>query len=298
MRVKRFILFGMGNRFTRSVAIAKESYRVLKTTPSLAFFPVVSGIACLVATISFLVPLMATGILKNQNPHLAPIHYVVMFLFYFATSFIVIFFNSALVSCAYDALNGRPTTYQIGLRNASQHLGAILIWSLISASIGLVLRMVSERVQLIGKIIIGILGGAWSLVTYFVIPVMVIESGAPVPAVKRSFGLVKATWGERVIGGLGIGMVFGLLMLLGFIPFTLAIIAAVNSMWVLAVPSAAVAVLYWVALAIVSSTLSGIFNTAMYIFASSGQVPSGFSEEYIRMAFIQKQQSKIFGNRF
>jgi hypothetical protein len=92
--------------------------------------------------------------------------------------------------------------------------------------------------------------------------------------------------------------VFGLLTILAVLPISLAIFAAANGLWPLAIPAVGVAVLYFVFLAIVSSTLSGIFNAAMYIFASSGQVPIGFSEEYIRTAFVQKQQSKIFGGRF
>jgi len=282
-------------RFLRSWSLVKESYRVLKSTPNLAFFPVISGIACLIATISFFLPLALTSTFKSNSTQLTVVHYIVLFLFYFVTYFIVIFFNAGLVSCAHDALSGKPTTYHDGLRNASSRMGAILMWSLISATVGTVLRALSERVPMVGKLILALLGGAWSLVTYFVIPVMVIERVEPAPAIKRSFAMVRTTWGERVIGGLAMGSVFLVLMLAGFIPISLGIIAAVNGLWIVCVPLILISLLYWMTLAIIGSTLSGIFNTAVYIFASTGQVPAGFSEEYVRMAFVQKQQGRMFG---
>jgi hypothetical protein len=286
----------MGQRIANGWAITKESYQVLKTTPNLAFFPIISGIACIIATISFMLPLVLTQHLQDHRPEFGVAHYVVMFLFYFVTSFIVIFFNSALVSCAYDALNGKTTSYKEGLQNATRHTGAILVWSLISATIGTVLRMISERAGLVGRLIISLLGAAWSIVTYFVIPIMILENGAPVPAVKRSFAMIKTSWGERIVGGVTIGLIFGLLSLLGIIPIVVAIIAAANGAWLLSIPLIALALFYFLGLSVISATLSGIFNTAVYIFASTGRIPDGFSEEFVRMAFVQKQ-NRMWGRQ-
>jgi hypothetical protein len=288
----------MGNRFSRSWDLVKQSYNVLKTTPNLAFFPLISGIACLIASASFLVPIGAAEYATHKVPALGPLQYVVLFLLYFLTSFIVIFFNAGLVSCAYDALNGRPTNYVDGLRNAGRHFGQILAWSAISATVGTILRAISERVPYVGRIVIALLGAAWQLITYFVIPVMIVENNAPVPAVKRSFGLIKSTWGERCIGGGAIGLVIGLLYALVAIPIIIGIFAAASGFWPVLIVACVVSIVYCLALAVVGSTLAGIFNTAVYIFASTGTVPAGFNEEYIRMAFVQKQQSRMFGRTF
>lgn len=288
----------MGNRISRSWTLVKESYRVLKSTPGLAFFPVVSSIACFVAIVSFFLPLILTGAVQHLNNGLTATHYVVLFAFYFVTSFIVIFFNSALVSCAFASLKGQPTTCRDGLRNASRHLGPILLWSLISATIGMILRAVNERAGVVGRIITALLGAAWSLVTYFVVPVMVIEGTQPVPAVKRSWSILKATWGEKIIGSGAMGFVFFGFTLLGLIPVGIGIAIAANGALFFSIPFFVIAVLYWIVLSIVSATLNGIFNTALYVYASSGQVPIGFSEDYVRGAFVEKQGKDIFKSNY
>lgn len=39
---------------------------------------------------------------------------------------------------------------------------------------------------------------AWAIVTYFVVPVLVVDGVGPIQAVKRSSAILKRTWGESV----------------------------------------------------------------------------------------------------
>src|SRR5579864_593962 len=112
-------------RFSRSWALAKESYAVLKANPQLAIFPVISGIVSVIVAASFMIPLFLLGKAANHTQSPSPAFYGVLFLFYIASYFVVIFFNSALVSCAYESLNGRPVTFKDGIANALRHLGPI-----------------------------------------------------------------------------------------------------------------------------------------------------------------------------
>lgn len=63
-------------------------------------------------------------------------------LFYFATSFTAIFFNAALVSCAWDAFAGRTPTVRGGRAAALRRLPQIFAWALVAATVGLVLNIV------------------------------------------------------------------------------------------------------------------------------------------------------------
>ncbi|MGZ4810341.1 MAG: hypothetical protein ACXV7D_13535, partial [Thermoanaerobaculia bacterium] len=47
-------------------------------------------------------------------------------------------------------------------------------------------------------------------------------------------------------------------------------------------------VIYWLGLAIVTSALSGIFRTALYLYASEGRTPEGFNPDYVQHAFAVK----------
>ena len=59
-----------------------------------------------------------------------------------------------------------------------------------------------------------IIGFAWSVATFLVVPVLVVEKVGPLDAIKRSASLLRKTWGEQLVGNFGIGLVFGLLVLL------------------------------------------------------------------------------------
>src|ERR1700722_2330037 len=74
---------------SRSWALAKESYAVLRRVPSLVVFPILSSIATILVMISFALPAyMLTGG-KNLKQVRPEIGYPVMFLFYFLTYFVV-----------------------------------------------------------------------------------------------------------------------------------------------------------------------------------------------------------------
>ena len=145
-----------------------------------------------------------------------------------------------------------------------------------------------------GQIVVVLLGFAWTVITYFVVPIMILENAAPFTALKKSGSMLKTTWGERIIAGISVSMATGLLMLIGFIPLAIGIACLVGGFFLLASPAFMVAVLFWLCIAIISTTLTGIFNTALYIYASTGVVPNGFSPEYIQGAFAQKNQNKLF----
>src|SRR5579862_7278959 len=156
-------------RFQRSIALAKESFEVLRSNTQLLLFPVVSSMFTIALSISFFLPLYLTsGGWKEQmhSEHMPPSYYAVLAAFYLCSYFIVIFFNVGLVSCAYASLRGERMSFGDGLKAAAQKLPAILGWTFIAATVGMVLQMISERSGLIGKIVVGLIGGAWNLITF------------------------------------------------------------------------------------------------------------------------------------
>ena len=284
----------MGNTFSRSWALGKESYAILKGNPQLALFPIISGVASVLVMIAFAIPIFLTNPSQRTDTS-NPLYYGLLFAFYVVSYFVVIFFNSGLVCCAHDSLQGKPTSFSAGLANATKHLPAILGWALIAATVGMLLRIIQERVGIVGRIIVGIFGFAWTLLTYFVVPVMVVDNKGPVTALKESASMLRKTWGEQLIANVSVTLAVGVFMLFGFIPIGVGIFFGVNNLIIPMISAFALAILYWLALAVVASALSGIFNTALYIYASTGQIPSGFSENSIRMAFAARQNRGVFG---
>ena len=136
--------------------------------------------------------------------------YVLAFLFYVVSYTVIFFCNTALVGAAMIRLEGGDPTLRDGFRIAFDRLPQIIGYALIAATVGMILRWISERAGIVGQIIIGIIGFAWNIATFLVVPVLAVEKVGPIEAIKRSAGLLRRTWGEQLVGNAGIGIVFGL----------------------------------------------------------------------------------------
>jgi hypothetical protein len=277
-------------RISNSFALARSSWRVLREDKKLVLFPVLSGIACLMVLISFAVPFVAMPQLVNDlQQHAAWALYVIGFAFYFVNYFVIIFFNAALVSCALMRFNGAEPTLGDGLRAASLRLPQILLWALVSATVGMLLKAVENAGEKVGQFVSAILGTVWSILTYFVVPVLVVEKVGPFAAVKRSTEILKKSWGEALVGGLGIGLFVLLLALPGILVLFLGIVLiAMGKMAVLGVLFLVLALVYLLIVSAASSALQGIYVSALYQYASHGEAPPGFEQSTMAHAFTSK----------
>lgn len=276
----------MFERIKNSWELVKASASVLRADKKLAVFPFISTIGVVVVTATFALPLFYAGFFESMDD-LGIAELIVLFLFYLVQYFVIIFANSALVGAALIRLGGRDPTLSDGFSIARKHLHTIIVYSAIAATVGLALRLISERGGILGDIA-SLLGGmAWSLATFLVVPVLVTEDVGPLDAVKRSAHLLKKTWGEQIAGNFSIGMIFGLLALvvLGAGIFAFGIIASEGT-WGIAV--IAVVVLALLSLGLISSTLSGIFAAAVYDYVVDGRTDEFFPEHLVRNAFLKK----------
>ncbi len=86
-----------------------------------------------------------------------------------------------------------------------------------TATVTMVLQAIEERFGIIGTIVARLVGLAWNLVTFLVVPILVLEDLGVGDALKRSKDLFKKTWGENVIGQFGLGAVGMLASLPGLV---------------------------------------------------------------------------------
>jgi hypothetical protein len=283
----------MFERFATSFALARSSWQVLRTDKKLIIFPILSGIGCLFVMAGFALPFVAQPHLldflndKGNGVHPPPWVYIVAFAYYFCSYFVVVFFNAALISCALVRFNGGTPTLADGLGAAASRLPQILAWALVSATIGVILKVVENAHEKAGAFIAAILGTAWTVITFFVVPVLVVERVGPIEAVKRSMSILKHTWGEAVIGNMGIGFFVFLLALPGFALAVFGVFALQASV-PLGVAILLVAVLYFAIWSAVGPALNGIFLGALYQYAANGQIPYGFDRSEMTRAFRTK----------
>ncbi|GJM40548.1 MAG: hypothetical protein DHS20C20_08300 [Ardenticatenaceae bacterium] len=281
----------MFQRLANSWELVKASWRVLLADKELMIFPLIAFFASVLVLITFAVPTVLAGVLDSAvtNGEVGIFSYVVAFLFYGVMYFVTIFFNSALVGAAMIRLEGGDPTVSDGLRIAMSKLGTIFGYAIIAATVGTILRAISERSGAIGQLVVSLIGFVWNIATFLVVPVLVVENVGPLDAVKRSGSLLKETWGEQIAGNLSVGFIFGMItvgvILLG-IP--LVILAVMSGSVALIVTAVAVVILLIMMISLVSSTLSGIYTAAVYRYATTGDTGSYFDANMVKDAFKLK----------
>jgi hypothetical protein len=283
----------MFDRFSRSLSLARSSWDVLVSDKKLLLFPLLSGLACLLIVVLIFAPLSLAltfgGLMFKPNGDVNLFVAIpLLFVYYFVTWFVVIFCNSALVSCALMHFNGDRPTLGDGFRAAWSRLPQILAWSLVAASVGLLLKLIESVHEKLGQIVAAILGTGWAIMTFFVVPILVVEKVGPFEAIKRSVGLLKKTWGEALIGHIGLGFFMFLLFLPVLLLVALTVAVFANGLIALGIALVVLTALYLIVFAVVNSALNTIFLGAMYQYAAFEKIPVGFDEATIRSAFTAK----------
>ncbi|MDJ0926076.1 MAG: DUF6159 family protein [Gammaproteobacteria bacterium] len=287
-------------RFSRSFELMKFSAGLLRQDKHLLVFPLLSGIAAILVLVSF-IPVFMTGgefVAEGagaypENAEMAEAEQMrqMLFLglFYLVEYFVIFFFNSALVGAALIRLQGGSPTIGDGLRIAMSKIGHILGYAMIAATVGVILRAISERVGFIGQIVVGLIGTGWTVATYLVVPVLVSRDIGPMDAVKESVALLKKTWGENIIANAGLGVVFFLfyIMAAGFFIFLAAAVGSSESRdLLLLVFGLFVATI--IVLALIHAALQGIFSAALYQYAVEGDSGDREAPQALANAFAPK----------
>lgn len=279
----------MAGKISNSFALVKASANVLRLDKELIVFPLMSGVATILVAASFFAPIVMTGgweILGDEN-----ISYPAMalfFLFYVVQYTVIFFFNSALVGAALIRLDGGDPTVGDGLAIASKRMGAILGYAVIAATVGMILRMISERGGIFAKIAVALVGMAWTLATYLTVPILVTKDIGPIDAIKESAMVFKRTWGEQVVGNFGMGWaMFG--MFFSWTIVSVALFIGVGAIAPVAVlPMIGISVLGYVFLGLLGSALQGIYTAALYRYAMTGEV-GYFDPQIMGSAFRPKK---------
>ena len=195
----------------------------------------------------------------------------------FLASTIVIFFNAALIAAALERLRGGDPNVASGLRAASARLPAIVAWAVISTVVTVARRTIGRHGGP-GGVVGSMLGGiAWSLMTFFVVPVLVAERVGSMEAVGRSSALLRETWGRQAAATFGFAVIGVVAVVAAAVPAALLfmvhpVLGVAGGVPLVATAIGAV------------QALEGIFRAALYDYAR-GDTPHGFDRETLEAAY-------------
>lgn len=257
-----------------TIELLKQSYAVLKSDKELVLFPVYSAVYSILGFIAVgaIYAAVRWGLMNGQQN--SAVDYIFLFILYLVSYYIAIYFNAGLAACALYRFKGGDPTLKYGLTEAKKHRRSILKYAILGAIVGVILQFIAERFKLAGRIVANILGAAWSIATIFIAPVLVTSDLPPLEAVKESARIFRQTWGNTVKGSISFGLIGILGAIVCFVPFILAISIGGSAIIFAGVIISVLAVLLW---AIILSTCSNIYRTALFHYATTRQVPAGFT---------------------
>jgi len=323
------------NKIKRSGKMLKAAFAVLLRERKLLLFPFVATGFALAIAMFFIAPIVfyPTGhscfsaahwsalaskagnwfnVAPDQHGHMQvpsvnvlsnhPVTVLFFTTAYFVSMFLATFCNVAFYHEIMQALNGNAVSIRRGFRFALARWRAVLLWSLFAGLVGWLIQMIQERLGFFGRIITGLTGFVWSVACIFIIPTLVRDTAHsnPITMLRNSVGTLQRTWGETVVGFVGIGllsalsfctMIIGILLVMGIPMFVFRgpnpgieprhLMYFLSGIFI-------VAVLVATFLSYLGGLLNNIYRCALYIYATEGVIPGTFDKDLLDSAWKVK----------
>jgi hypothetical protein len=270
--------------------LAGASWRIVRKEKSLLAFPVLSAAFGIGYGLLVMLPLGLIGFVAfGENTILG---WVLLAIGLFGMNIGASFFGVAAAANASQVLDGKDPTLGTGIGVAWSRKGVIVQWGLLAATVGLVLQLLSDRAGGIGGALIQMIGGAaWSIASFFVLPILALEGIGPIAALKKSLSVVRARWGESIVGGATVTLIPALVALVGVGIAVLGFVAGSGSSWAAGVPLVVVGVIILIGAITVGAVLRAVFTVVVYRYATEGVAAEGFpADELDQVCHAKKQR--------
>lgn len=197
---------------------------------------------------------------------------------------------AGLVSCADKELRGEDSSFGAGIAAAFSHLPALLGWAAIQALIGWLLALFRNSGQggsgLQQAVRIGLAGVAqiaWSIVSFFVLPSIVLRGNGTIRALRESYAMIRITWGMRIAGGVRLGFFVALLGLLpGIIATVGGVLLLFNEQVGIGIPLTVLGIVIITISQVLISTLRAVFSVALFHYAEDGEAIGPYEADQLQ----------------
>jgi hypothetical protein len=268
-------------------ALSKKSLALIEHDRALLVFPTISMVATLVAAALVFGP---TAVWWESSGGDAP-WIVGGAVGFYVLNVISTFFGVAFIAVARRSIAGESWSLADGWSAAVSRLGPILWWAVVSTVVGLLLQAL-ERVRggaVVNVVARWVVGAAWSLATFFIVPVLAVEGGTPFAAAKRSVEIVRKRWGEGIVGATAIGGLFTVVVFVAIIPIVIGLASISSSPFIGLLLVVAGAILLAAGI-VVNSAASQLFRFVLYEYAVADQVVGSFSPLELDGAFRPRRR--------
>jgi hypothetical protein len=266
----------------RGWKMSKLSMSVVKKDPELMVYMFISGFLSLIAMIGMSVPqyLGQTWAVDTEGL-MTPMYMGFVFLGYMIISIVVTFWNSAIVANSHIRLTGGDPKFMDGVSAAISKLHIIILWGIIAGTVGLLLKILNQAARdqkggaAIVAIILTAIGAAvWWMMTFFMIPHMIIEGKGIGDSLKSSKKIFLKTWGENITSGLGIGFI-GFFFMAVIAIVTITIMTVLGPLWYVGLAFGVIGIaitLAWM------NAAEQVAVTALYLYSKNGVMPQIYQD--------------------
>ena len=269
--------------------ITKLSWKVLQLDRELIFFPIMGTLGAIVVGAIAAGVFAGTGTfdrLSGDETEFNVVDLIITIVAYFGALYMVIFCNAALIAAARERLEGGDPNVMSGIRAVRGMWLAILGWTIISGTVGLILQALQSAarenshgvVRIIAIILVSLLQTAWAYITFFVIPILVVERVGPITAIRHSSSLLRRTWGEQLAASFSFFIIYLLAAIIVAIPVVVFIFVAPVIAIIVGV------ILGGIAIASVAA-MEGIFKAALYEWVAEGKGSEWFDRQLLSDAY-------------
>ena len=281
-------------RWGRSKQLVKTSWGVLKQDPELLWLTVWAAVFAMVGLlIGGLIALFGGMAAASGSEVWWIANRGVLFIAGFVAALLAgisnVFFHGAIVHGALDRLRGGDPTTRSAIAGARGRFGQLAGWAVVSVIFAMIMQAIRDRGGFIAGLFTWLAEAAWAVISFLVLPIIIVEGKGPFASLKRSTQMLKDTWGENLIGQIGIGIVGFVVALPGVIVGGLIIwVGAATSIVPLIWIGAVLAGLWLIGVSLFFSALKSVYQAVLYRYATENEIPEGFEDIGIEQAFISK----------
>lgn len=274
----------------------KETWRFLLADVELLLIPIITTILTIVLFGLLIAVTVLTGMWSGlgESEALSLREIGLLFLGYVVFAFTFALSQAAIIHTVVVRTNGGNASLSDSVSFAFSHWFSLFTWSLITSTVGVILDQISQRSQLLGKVVASLLGAGWAVLTYFVIPAMVVDGHSPFKSVKQSAVLFRQVWGETVVSNISLGLTFFVAHIVAILSaFGLVLVAlALDSILLIVIIFTGYIIAFF-ALAIINSAMNGVLRALLYIYASSATLPSNFNPQLLEKVLLRQNRAPV-----
>jgi hypothetical protein len=265
----------------RGWSMAKLSMGVVRKDPELLVYMVFAGVMSLACLVGMSLPqFLEMSWAVDETGAFTPAYLGFSFVGYMLLSIIVVFWNCAIIANANIRLTGGDPSFADGVGAAMKRLPIIIAWGIVAGTVGLLLKALEGAAraggenggnQALAMIIHAIGGFVWWLMTFFMLPHLILEGKGIGDALKSSKSTFTKTWGENITSGLGIGII-AFFIGIPIVLLTIGLTAALGPVGLLIGAVGIGMLIAW------ANAAEQVAVVALYRFAQDGHMPKMYQD--------------------